>query len=52
MTLGSYEVGKIKTLSGEPRFSKLHQLIAGLLTIPCSSADAKRGFSDVKILQL
>ena len=39
-----WEVGKIKTLSGEPRFSKLHQLMAGLLTIPCSNADAERGF--------
>ena len=38
-------VGKIKTLSGEPRSSKLHQLMAGLLTIPCSNADAERGFS-------
>ena len=37
-------VGKIKTLSGEPRSSKLHQLMAGLLTIPCSNADAERGF--------
>ena len=40
-----WEVGKIKTLSGEPRFSKLHQLMAGLLTIPCSNADAEKGFS-------
>ena len=38
-------VGKIKTLSGEPRSSKLHQLMAGLLTIPCSNADTERGFS-------
>ena len=38
-------VGNIKTLSGEPRSSKLHQLMAGLLTIPCSNADAERGFS-------
>ena len=54
MALGSYEkacagsfwweVGKIKTLSGEPRFSKLHQLMAGLLTIPCSNA-MQRGAS-------
>ena len=41
-------VGKIKTLSGEPRSSKLHQLMAGLLTIPCSNADAERGFSVLK----
>ena len=32
-------------MSGEPRSSKLHQLMAGLLTIPCSNADAERGFS-------
>ena len=38
-------VGKIKTLSGEPRSSKLYQLMAGLLTIPCSKADAESGFS-------
>ena len=38
-------VGKIKTLSGEPRSSKLHQLMADLLTVPCSNADAERGFS-------
>ena len=38
-------VGKIKTLSRESRSSKLHQLMAGLLTIPCSNADAERDFS-------
>lgn len=39
------EVGKMKTLTGEPRFSRLYQLMAGLLSIPCSNADAERGFS-------
>ena len=40
-----WEVGKIKTLSGESRFSKLYKLMSGLLSIPCSNADAERGFS-------
>ena len=40
-----WKVGKIKTLSGELRFSKLFMLMSGLLSIPCSNADAERGFS-------
>ena len=28
-----------------PRFPTLFKLMAGLLTIPCSNADAERGFS-------
>jgi hypothetical protein len=39
-----WEVGKMKTFNGEPRFPKLYQLLAGLLSIPCSNADAERGF--------
>jgi hypothetical protein len=39
------KLGKIKTLDGELRFSTLCQLAAGFLTIPCSNADAERGFS-------
>lgn len=39
------KVGKIKTLEGELRFGTLCRLMAGLLTIPCSNADAERGFS-------
>ena len=35
----------MKTFNGEPRFPKLYQLMAGLLSIPCSNADAERGFS-------
>ena len=40
-----WEVGKMKTFNGEPRFPKLYELMAGLLSIPCSNADAERGFS-------
>ena len=40
-----FEIGKMKTLSGEPRFSKLYRLMAGLLSIPCLNDDAKWGFS-------
>ena len=32
-------------LEWRARSSKLHQLMAGLLTIPCSKADTERGFS-------
>ena len=39
------KVGKMKTLEGELRFGTLCCLMAGLLTIPCSNADAERGFS-------
>lgn len=40
-----WKVGKMLTFNGEPRFSKLFRLMAGLLSIPCSNADAERGFS-------
>ncbi len=40
-----WEVGKMMTLNGEPRFPKLHSLMAGLLCIPCLNADSDRGFS-------
>ncbi len=33
------------TLSGELRFPNLYRLMAGLLSIPCSNADAECGFS-------
>ncbi len=39
------QVGKMMTLSGELRFPNLYCLMAGLLSIPCSNADAERGFS-------
>ena len=39
------EVGQIKTLDGELRFSSLFRLMAGLLTIPASNADSERGYS-------
>ena len=35
----------MKTLTGEPRFPMIHKLMAGLLSIPCSNADAERSFS-------
>ena len=35
----------MKTFCGELRFPKLYRLMAGLLSIPCSNADAERGFS-------
>ncbi len=40
-----WEVGKMMTLSGELRFPNLYRLMAGLLSIPCSNADAEGGFS-------
>lgn len=40
-----WKVSKIKTLDGELRFGTLSRLMVGLLTIPCSNADAERGFS-------
>ena len=39
------EVNKMTTLDGQPRFNLLHQLMAGLLSIPVSNADSERGFS-------
>ena len=44
-----WEVSKMKTLLGELRFPTLSKLMAGLLTIPCSNADAERGFSIFKL---
>ena len=40
-----WKVGKMRTLDVEPRFPKLFRLMAGLLYIPSSKADAERGFS-------
>ena len=40
-----WKINKIKFLSGELRFGTLCKLIFGLLAIPCSNADAERGFS-------
>ena len=40
-----WKVGQMKSLDGEPRFPTLFKLMAGLLSIPCSNADAERGFS-------
>ena len=40
-----FEIGKMKTFDGQQRFSKLYKLMAGLLSIPSSNADAERGFS-------
>ena len=39
------EIKKITTLDGQARFNALHQLMAGLLSIPVSNADSERGFS-------
>ena len=39
------EIGKMTTLDGQPRFRLLHQLMAGLLSIPVSNTDSERGFS-------
>ena len=39
-----WEVGKMKTLSGETRFPNLYKLMAGLLCIPCSNADVIEDF--------
>lgn len=39
------EVKKITTFDEQPRFHLLHQLMAGLLSIPVSNADSERGFS-------
>ena len=44
-----WEVGK--TLSGEQRFPNLTKLMAGLSSIPCSNADAERGFSVLRKLK-
>ena len=43
-----YEVGKIKTLDGQPRFPSLARLMAGLLSIPASNADSERIFNSQK----
>ena len=39
------EIKKITTLDGQPRFNVLHQLMAGLLSIPVSNADSERGYA-------
>ena len=39
------EIKKMTTLDGQPRFTLLHQLMTGLLSIPISNADSERGFS-------
>lgn len=46
-----WEVGKLKTLTGEDRFPCLAKLMAGLLSIPCSNADSERGFSILRKIQ-
>ena len=40
-----WEVSKLITLNGQPRFPLLYKLMMGLLPIPASNADAERGFS-------
>ena len=45
-----WEVGKIKTLLVELRFSNLAKLIAGPLPILSSNADSERGFSILRII--
>ena len=40
-----WEIGKMRTFDGQPRFKTLYKLMAGLLSIPCSNADTERGFS-------
>ena len=40
-----WKVNKITTLSGELRFGTLCKLMFSLPAIPCSNADAERGFS-------
>ena len=39
------KVGKMMTFEGQPRFDRLHKLMAGLMSIPVSNADCERGFS-------
>ena len=43
-----FEVGKIKTLDGQPKFPSVFKLMAGLLSIPSSNADSERGFSNLR----
>ena len=33
------EVGKMKTMKGQPRFPHLHKLVSGLMSIPILNAD-------------
>ena len=42
------EVGRIKTLDGQPRLPSLAKLMAGLLSIPASNADSERIFNSQK----
>ena len=39
------EVGKMKTMEGQPRFYHLQKLVSGLMSIPISNADSERAFS-------
>lgn len=45
------EVRKITNLEGQTRFSLLHQLMAGLLSIPVSNADSESGLRKIHIDQ-
>ena len=40
-----WDVSKLITLDGQPRFPWLCKLMKGLMSIPASNADAERGFS-------
>lgn len=40
-----WDVQKLVTLDGQPRFHTLCKLMMGLLSIPASNADSERGFS-------
>ena len=40
-----WDVSKLITLDGQPRFPLLCKLMIGLMSIPASNADAERGFS-------
>ena len=46
-----WEIGPMKTFSGEARFPNLYKLLAGLLSIPASNADSERGFSTLRKIQ-
>ena len=39
------EVGRLRTLEGQPRFPLLCKFMAALLSIPAFNADSERGFS-------
>ena len=44
------EVGKMTTLDGQLHFKHLHNLVAGLLSIPVSNTNSERGFSMLRKL--